>query len=394
MGSTDGAERRIEDAERRARLVRRHRLPPYQAGDVVEAVRSVVALHSTDPASVFLSARARTRGFEPVQLEHALYEERALVRMLGMRRTLFVVPRDLVPVVDAAASRAVAAQERRRLEQLLAENGVDDADAWIDAASRAALEALRARGSASTTELAGDHPLLGQRLRLGAGTRWEAEVGAASRILLLLAAQGAIVRDRPRGSWVASHYRWVPSDRLGPLAEIDPARGRQELLRRWLAAFGPATEVDIRWWTGWTARDARAALAAVPHAVVDLEGGRGHVLADDLEPVPAPEPAAALLPSLDATVMGWKERGWYLGPHVGAIFDRNGNAGPTVLWAGRIVGGWVQRPDGEVAYRVLEDVGAEAERAIADEADALRSWLGDVRVTPRFRTPLERELRG
>jgi hypothetical protein len=277
---------------------------------------------------------------------------------------------------------------------LLAENGVDDADAWIDAASRAALEALRARGSASTTELGDDHPLLGQRFRLGAGTRWEAEVGAASRILLLLAAQGAIVRDRPRGSWVASQYRWLPSERLGPLEELDPAHGRQELLRRWLGAFGPATEVDIRWWTGWTARDARAALTAVPHAVVDLDGARGYVLADDLEPAPLPDPAAALLPSLDATVMGWKERDWYLGPHVGVIFDRNGNAGPTVWWAGRIVGGWVQRPDGEIAYRVLEDIGADAESAIAAEAESLEGWLGDVRVTPRFRTPLERELRG
>jgi hypothetical protein len=58
------------------------------------------------------------------------------------------------------------------------------------------------------------------------------------------------------------------------------------------------------------------------------------------------------------------------------------------------VGGWVQRLGGEVAYRVLEDVGAEGQAAIAVEAERLERWLGDVRVTPRFRTPLERELRG
>ena len=51
-----------------------------------------------------------------------------------------------------------------------------------------------------------------------------------------------------------------------------------------------------------------------------------------------------------------------------------------------------QRRDGDVAYRLLEDVGAGAERAVAAEAERLASWLGDVRVTPRFRTPLEREL--
>ena len=44
--------------------------------------------------------------------------------------------------------------------------------------------------------------------------------------------------------------------------------------------------------------------------------------------------------------------------------------------------------------RLLEDVGVEAAEAIAAEAARLREWIGDVRVTPRFRTPLERELSG
>jgi hypothetical protein len=359
----------------------------------VEAVRSVVALHSTDPATVFLSAWARTSGFLPADLERALYVERSLVRMLGMRRTLFVVQRELVPVVDAACTQAVAAQERRKLERFVAESGVgEDPPAWIEAASSAALEALGKRGEAFTNELSGDHPLLAQRIRIGAGTRWETEVGAASRILLLLGAEGKVVRDRPRASWIGSQYRWVPVDRLGRLARLEPADARAELLRRYLAAFGPATEVDIRWWAGWSARDARAALAAVPHEAVDLDGATGYVLADDLEPEDVPEPVAAFLPSLDSTTMGWKQRDWYLGPHATTIFDGNGNAGPTVWWQGRVVGGWTQRPDGEIAFRVLEDAGVNAVTAVAAEAERLAEWLGEVRVTPRFRTPLQREL--
>jgi hypothetical protein len=49
---------------------------------------------------------------------------------------------------------------------------------------------------------------------------------------------------------------------------------------------------------------------------------------------------------------------------------------------------------GVVAFRILEDVGREATTAIEAEADRLAAWLGDVRVTPRFRTPLERDLAG
>jgi hypothetical protein len=90
--------------------------------------------------------------------------------------------------------------------------------------------------------------------------------------------------------------------------------------------------------------------------------------------------------------MGWQARGWYLGEHGPALFDRSGNAGPTVWWDGRIVGGWAQRKDGEIVFRLSEDVGADALSAVESEAERLGSWLGDVRVTPRFRTPLEKEL--
>jgi hypothetical protein len=95
---------------------------------------------------------------------------------------------------------------------------------------------------------------------------------------------------------------------------------------------------------------------------------------------------------LDTTVMGWTERDWLLGPHGPRLFDRSGNPGPTVWWDGRVVGGWAQRPSGEIVYRLLEDVGAEAIAAIDAEAARLTAWLGPARVTPRFRTPLEREL--
>ncbi len=384
--------RRIGVDERRARLLVRHRLTPRAcAGEAGETVRSLVALHSTDAATVFLSTWARTRDFEPAHLERALYDERSLVRMLGMRRTLWVVPGELAPVVDAACTRTVAARERRRLEQFVAQSGVaDDPARWVDLVAAAALDALGARGEAFTSDLTRDDPLLATKLRLGIGSRWEAEVSAASRILPLLAAEGAIVRGRPRGSWTHGQYRWaIASDRHG---DVDTAAAQAELLRRWLHAFGPATEVDIRWWTGWTARESLAALGATPHAVVELDGSTAYVLADDLEPVEPPETSAVLLPTLDPTTMGWKERDWYLGPHAGALFDRNGNAGPTVWWGGRVVGGWSQRPDGEIVFALLEDVGREAVHAVEAEATRLASWLGGVRVSPGFLPPFQRGL--
>jgi hypothetical protein len=91
-------------------------------------------------------------------------------------------------------------------------------------------------------------------------------------------------------------------------------------------------------------------------------------------------------------VMGWLERKWFLGEHGPVLFDRTGNAGPTVWWDGHVVGGWAHRKDGEVVLRLLEDVGRDAVAALNKEAARLQSWLGNIRITPRFRTPLEREL--
>ena len=116
------------------------------------------------------------------------------------------------------------------------------------------------------------------------------------------------------------------------------------------------------------------------------------VLDGDLEFPEGAPPVAVLLPALDPTPMGWQSRAWYLGPHTPALFDRTGNIGPTVWWAGRVVGGWAQRASGEVTCRLLEDIGADATAAVTAEAAALEAWLGPARVTPRFRTPLEREL--
>jgi hypothetical protein len=100
------------------------------------------------------------------------------------------------------------------------------------------------------------------------------------------------------------------------------------------------------------------------------------------------------LPAVDPTPMGYAQRDWYLGVHGPKLFDRSGNIGPTIWADGRIVGGWAQRKNGAIAYKLLEDVGSEAERSVDSAAHALGEWLGSVRLTPRFRTPLERELSG
>src|SRR2546430_15668190 len=106
----------IDRAQRRARLGRRHRLAPgTRASDPADVARDLVALHGTDPSTVYLSAWARMTGGDVAAMERALYEDRTLIRLLAMRRTVFVIPVELAPAVLTASSRLVAAQERKRL---------------------------------------------------------------------------------------------------------------------------------------------------------------------------------------------------------------------------------------------------------------------------------------
>ncbi|MBB4891808.1 hypothetical protein FHS39_000808 [Streptomyces olivoverticillatus] len=386
---------RITDDERRARLGHRHLLAPgRRAGTVEEVADAVVGLHASDAATVYLSACARLSEPSPAEVERGLYEDVTLVKLLSMRRTIFAVSTGLAPYVDAAAARAIAERERKTLLKSLL-GCVDAARPWdarrLAETERAVLETLAVRGEATTAELAKDVPALKEQIVASPGKPYEGRQSVGSRVLRLLASDGHVRRSRPRGSWTSSLYPWAL---VPPLPEVPVREAKAELARRWLASYGPATEADLKWWTGWTLRDTRAALADVGVRKVVLSHGEGFALDEDADARPAPVGDwAALLPGLDPTAMGWRDRDWYLSPeHVPFLFDRAGNVGPTVWWNGRIVGGWAQHANGEIGWRLLEDTGREASAAIETEAARLSAWLGDVRVTPRFRTPLEREL--
>ncbi|GLZ10646.1 hypothetical protein Acsp04_08810 [Actinomadura sp. NBRC 104425] len=397
--------RSMGDAARRARAAARHRLAPAaRTDDVAEIARSLVALHATDPATVFLSVAARSRTATHEAVEKALYDDRTLLRMLAMRRTMFVVPVELVPALQASCATPLAARQRRTYSRMIERGGIPDAQAWFGDVLEAAHRALLARGEATGAQLSADEPRLRTQVETAPGKSYSRPTGVTTWVLVTLGCEGRIVRGRPNGSWISSQYVWHPVETWlpGGIPDMPAGDARAELATRWLRAFGPAPVSDLKWWTGWTAGEVNKTLARLDVAEVGLDGGgTGVMLADDADDADDAEaagggrdaePWAALLPALDPTPMGWQERGWFLGDHAPMLFDRNGNIGPTVWWDGRVVGGWAQRPDGEIVTRLLEDVGADARAAVDAEAARITAFLDGIRVTPRFRTPLEREL--
>jgi hypothetical protein len=364
----------------------RHRLlPRTRTDDVAALTDDLVALHSTDPVSVYLSAFARMHNPSVEAVEKALYDDRSVVRHHAMRRTLWLATPEVVRLMHAAATRKLVGPEQRRTVKLLAESGVADPDAWLAAARDQVLTVLHEHGPMNTRKLGTKVPALGVKLQLAPGKKYAASVSAYTRVLLQLGFEGKIVRTRP-ASWVSGAYTWAAMDDWldGGVGDLDEREAAAELAHRWLSRFGPATTTDLTWWTGWTAALTRHALEGCGAEPVELEDGAGWVAPGDDEAVGPVEPWVALLPSLDPTTMGWKEREWYLDVACGDAFDSVGNAGPTIWVDGRVVGAWAQAPDGEIRLHYFVDVPGTRRRAVAQEAERLRAAIGDTRFSVRF----------
>ncbi|MCP5025789.1 MAG: winged helix DNA-binding domain-containing protein [Actinomycetia bacterium] len=387
----------ITDAQRRARIGRRHHLAPGTAVDDVAVVAdSLVGLHSSDPVAVYLSAAARLISPSIAAVDEALYGGRSVIRHHAMRRTLWVMTPETARAAHASSTAKVAISQRKRLVKMLATNPeVEDPERWLDRACELVLGFVHDHGETTTRAVGDAFPDLRVAI-VPAGSPPGTSIAAHTRVLLQLGFEGALVRVRPAGTWINGQYRWRAMGDWSALgiAGGDPESSSERIVEMWLRAFGPGPVDDLKWWTGWTVATVRRALDAVGAVEVSLDDGTtGWSGPADLDPEPDPEPWVALLPGLDPTTMGWKARNWYLDPdHVAPLFDRNGNAGPTIWVDGRIVGGWVQRHDGTIALGLLTDPGREAFEAIETRAAALETLLGDTRFKVRFPAPQQKTL--
>lgn len=363
---------------------------------VVGAAESVVCLHATTQSTIYLSTWARHRNVTRDDVDAALYRDRTVVKQLAMRRTLFVFPRETLPDAVGAVGQRVADNERKRMiSHMTKGGGFADPAAWVAGAESAVRGALRGGRAATSTELRAELPELEGFIEYSPDKPWGGTQPLGPRVLTMMGAAGEIVRGPDESKWYLSRPQWTSmTDWLGAeLPEVSAHDGHLAMIRRWLARFGPGTEDDLVWWLGSTKTAVRKALAEIGAVSVDLDGGLvGYLLPDDLDDVAVPAPSAMLLPELDATTMGWKDRDWYLSGHRERVFDRNGNAGQTVWWDGQIVGGWKQREDGSIVTAIWADIGNTGQRAVARLAEELRDWLGEDRPKGGYPAPFMRSI--
>lgn len=396
----------LNSQDRRRLLVARQLLGPVgrSSRSIDDVAGALGLLHSTDPSTPHLSIHARTD--VPVEdIDAAFYDDRSLVRLTTIRRTVFAMAPSSLADAHGAFNPPLVDRLRRQLASWIdASDEVDEPGVDLLArAERLVLEHLRAVGPSTGNALAAAVSELRIRIDPAPGAAYAKPIRLTSKVLEVLGAAGLIARGRPTGAdFTSGAWTWVSSDDwLGsPIDAVGPDIGLAGLLSTYLASFGPATVTDMAWWTGLTKTKVRAALGAIGATEVVLTDGSepGFVAAGDrfaeLDAT-VDAPIVALLPGLDSTTMGWKQRGWYVDDDVTAgLFDRNGNAGPTVWVDGAVVGAWTQRPTGEIVVEIETTHGAEVADRVDAEARRTEKWLDGVRVNWRYPTPATKRLAG
>ncbi|MER5432205.1 winged helix DNA-binding domain-containing protein [Streptomyces sp. NPDC002588] len=343
----------------RATLARQHLLT-RSAVSAFEAVDHLCGLQAQEPQEPFTGLWSRLADFKPTQLDDAL-TGRTVVRTHLMRRTVHLVTAD-----DALAWRArhdtmlrqrVLGTYRRELAGL-------DLDE-VAAAGRAIMADRRPRTMSELVQALED--------------RWP---GPPRRVLgeLLVAALIPMAQLPPRGLW---HHKagvrnlplatWLERE-IAPLPADDGDPVGQQLLRRYLAAYGPAAGADLRAWCGLAGLP--AAIKAAREELVVFRDERGRELLD-LPDAPRPHPdtpaPVRFLPAFDNAILGYHDRSRIIdAPHLGLSVAGH----RTVLVDGRVTATWTVR-DHRLRISPLRPLTAPEQEAVRAEAQDLSTFLDE-----------------
>jgi hypothetical protein len=352
----------------------------------VPAIESLAGLQAQEPASPYLALWTRLAGFAADDLDRA-FADRTVVKATLMRVTLHAVSAaDYARLLPAL--RPMHHALRRR-----AAGAIDDA-----VIRRLGRSALALAAEPRTNPVLRDH-VTGEASRLGVDLEeawwW---VRLRHDFVHVPTTQPWSFGRRPT---LAAAAAWLPDPPFAP----EPA-SIEHLVRRYLAAFGPATAGDAAAWSGLTVTRLRPGIAAIDSAG-ELWRGRDERGRELLDLRDAPRPGSdvdvppRLLPMWDSLLLAYADRTRVIDDATRSVVTgRNGDTLPTFLVDGRVAGLWwaVAEPGGRCRIE-LEPFGpltAAVRRKLVAEADRLAAFLEPLEpaVYRRYRTSRARRLPG
>lgn len=325
-------------------------------------------VHAQVMSAAEISLWARVADITPDHVRAALWQRRSLVKTWCMRGTLHLLAASEAPFYVAALRTRTGYRRAAWLKYY----GLTSADAdAIIAAVGSALD-----GRCLTREELADEVTR----RVGLPVR-DKLVSGWGDLLKPAAYQGNLCFGPSRGQNVAFVR---PDQWLGGWHERDSGEALKEVLRHYLAAYGPATHQDFARWWGTDAGHTRALLRSLAEELeeVEVEGSRTWALPADAERMRAlpPPDSVRLLPNFDCYVLGSRPREELVpGGCEARVFRAAGWISPVLLIDGRVAGVWEQRRRGDrVAVRVepFASLSADRKERVEEEAARLGAFLG------------------
>lgn len=351
------------------RLSQHHLLERASRQDILDVVARIGGLHAQLMSAAELTLLARVRDLSDSDVQTALWHDRTLVKTWAMRGTLHLLLARELPLYVAARS----AHKLRRPQSWFQYHGVTAAEL------AAIVEGVRATLSETgvTREQLADAiaqrtgiPKLRELLRSGWGA-----------LLKPSAFQGDLCFGPSQGQNVT----FVRPDRwIGDWRPADPKLALQEMARRYLMAYGPATSDEFARWWGMEPGDARRLFRSLAGelAAVEVEGWSAWALDSTIERMRALEAtdSVRLLPNFDPYTVAIARHSQYLLPEArkGRVYRPQGWISAVVLVNGRIEGVWEynkQRAQVVVQVEMFAPPNAQVQRGIEVEASRLAGFL-------------------
>ena len=356
-------------------LSKQHLADRTRDGCVVDITKDIGGLHATDSMCAYFSLLARKEGFRREDLDRELYEKKTLGKVRYARKTVYILPKERISMAFKALEGALGERFSKYLEHL----GMKESEF-------AALEEAILAG-------------------LGSGGMTAKEIRSKLAIkdnlhpvINLMCDRGLLIRGRSPYGWRSTQHSYHRMDLYFPDVDLRSWEGpdaEREIIRDYISAFGPVSERDIVWWTGFKRSRVRPALDSIRENLETVEiedrDSRFFLISSQvprLDSAGLPKgDVVNFLPLLDPYMMGYKERFRLLEDRFAPyVYDRTGNATYTILINGRVAGTWdFGRKDiQEMKIHLFDGPSAGLDRHLVDEAGRTGRFLFQKDVPVKF----------
>ncbi len=310
-------------------LSKQHLSEDSKIDDIIQITKDIGGLHATSVTTPYLSLLARTNSFAKENLREELYLKKSLAKVTFVRKTMFILPKNLLPVAFTAVQRNAKILTDQHLKYLKL------TQMEYKSAAKRILNILKNRG------------LTLKELKTEIDT-----IPTLMYIVRMMCFQGLLIKGAPKSGWKSSLHTYYPFGEYYPdldMTTLDEKEAQLFVIKEYITNFGPVTESDITWWTGFPKSRVRELLKEIQDklSTLNISGleGQFFVLSSQANTIKALQTqnlkTLNILPCLDPYLMGYKNRDRYVDQNIYShVYDLSGNATTTILHEGKVIGIW------------------------------------------------------